>query len=226
MAWDIRDYSMRKLTNSSWRATLYRGSQLQSELYWANNDFYRWRKHQEMRRAILIVALLLLPIILIVLILSVQSSDQQTWEVELDNYKLYKEAVISSTLKTKLIDRGTMPWHFSSIMSKAAFGENPHFGTDYGYDGRINEGGSTSLPYPPEAVWCALLAADAQSPDSSYSDPYYLVVFIAEHKDLSNSAFVVHEIASDHIPLVESLSLVGCKTVKEEIQLSEAGRWT
>jgi hypothetical protein len=179
-----------------------------------------------MRKAILIVVLLLLPIILIVLILSIQSSHRQTWEVELDNYKLYKEAVISSTLKIKLVDRGTMPWHFSSIMSKAAFGENPHFGTDYGYDGKNNEAGLTSLPYPPEAVWCALLAADPQSAGSSYSDPYYFVVFIAEHKELANIAFVVHEVASDHIPLVKSLSLVGCKTVMEEIQLSEAGRWT
>jgi hypothetical protein len=179
-----------------------------------------------MRRAILIVAILLLPIILIVLILSVQSSERQTWEVELDNYKRYKEAVVSSTLKTKLVDRGAMPWHFNRIMSKVAFGESLHFGTDYGYDGKIIEGDSKSLPYPPEAVWCALLAADPQSADSSYSDPYYLVVFIAEHHDLYNAAIVVHEVASDHISLLESLSLVGCKTVMEEIQFSEAGRWT
>jgi hypothetical protein len=111
-------------------------------------------------------------------------------------------------------------------MSKAAFGENPHFGTDYGYDGKRNEGGLKSLPFPPEAVWCALLVADPQSTDSAYGDPYYLVVFVAEHQDLYNAAFVVHEVASDHIPLVESLSLVGCKTVMEEIQFSEAGRWT
>jgi hypothetical protein len=179
-----------------------------------------------MRRAVLIGILLLAPIILIVFILSVHGGDYQTWEDELDKYKDYKEAVVSSTLKTKLVDRGTMPWHFSRIMSKATFGENPHFATDYGYDGKINEGASTSLPYPPEAVWCALLAADPPSPDSSIVDPYYVVVLITEHQDQSNAAIVVHEVASDHIPLVDSLSLVGCKSVMEEIQFSEAGKWT
>ncbi|MGB3717911.1 MAG: hypothetical protein WA996_26135, partial [Candidatus Promineifilaceae bacterium] len=126
-----------------------------------------------MRRASLIVSLLLLSIILIVLILAIQNSRPQAWQVELDNYKVYKEAVVSGTLKTRLVDRGTMPWHFSSIMSRVTFGDNPHFGTDYGYDGKINEGGLKSLPYPPEALWCVLLTADPQSTDSPYGDPYY-----------------------------------------------------
>jgi hypothetical protein len=179
-----------------------------------------------MRKAILVLGLMLVPIILIVSILAIEDSAPQAWEVELDKYLVYKGAIVSSTLTTKLIDRGSMPWHFNSIMSQVAFGENPDFATDYGYDGKRIDGGSTSLPYPPETVWCALLTADPQSVDSSFNNPYYLVVFVAEHQDLNNAAFVVHEIARDHIPLVQSLSLVGCKQVMEEIQFSEAGRWT
>jgi len=178
-----------------------------------------------MRRAVLIVMLMSLPIVLILLILSIEESSPQAWQVELDKYMVYKGAVVSGTLKTKLVDRGARAWHFSRIMSRVAFGDDPHFGTDYGYDGKRKEGGSTQLPYPPETLWCALLTADPQLTDLPYSDPFYTVVIIAEHQEFQNTAIVVHELAGNHIPLVQSLSLVGCREVMEEIQFSEANRW-
>jgi hypothetical protein len=179
-----------------------------------------------MKRACLITVLLTLPVILIVALLIIQDSRPTAWQVELDRYKAYKEASISIGLITKQVDRGTMPWHFNSVMSAAAYGENPYFGTDYGYDGQRHEGGSRSIPYPPEAVWCALLEADPNSPSPVIGEPVYVVAFVAEHQDMYNAAFVVHEAASARIPLVEILSLVGCHNVREEIQFSEASRWT
>jgi hypothetical protein len=75
-------------------------------------------------------------------------------------------------------------------------------------------------------VWCALLVAEPQPFETGGREPGYIVVFIAEHHDLYNAALVVHESANDHISLPESLSLVGCKTVLEEIQFSQASWWT
>ena len=129
-------------------------------------------------------------------------------------------------MKTKLVDTGTMPWHFNRVMSKAAFGEDPHFATDYGYDGKIIESGSTTLPYPPQSVWCALITNDSSLGDLQSTGPSYSVVIIAEHREHDNIATVVHELSSDHIPLAQSLAIVGCKKVMEEIQFEEAGVWT
>lgn len=179
-----------------------------------------------MKRALFVSVVLLIPIILIVVLLAIQYGQPQAWQVELDKYKVYKAASISSSLTTKRIDRATRPWHFSGVMSEAAFGENPYFGTDYGYDGQRNENGSKPIPFPPEAVWCALLVAEPQPFETGGREPGYIVVFIAEHHDLYNAALVVHESANDHISLPESLSLVGCKTVLEEIQFSQASWWT
>lgn len=179
-----------------------------------------------MKRVFLLLFLLMVPVLLITFILAVELSDPPAWQIELDKYMVYKGAVLSGTLETRMIDRGAMPWHFSQIMSEAAFGENPHFDTDYGYDGKISPGGSTALPFPPESLWCALLAAETPSPSpSTKADPYVAVVIIAEHQDLSDSAFIVHEVASDHLSLADSLALVGCWSIREEIQFDEAGRW-
>jgi len=179
-----------------------------------------------MKRALFLSILLTLPIILILTLLTVEESRPKAWQIELDKYMVYREAVVSDTLKTKLVDTGTMPWHFNRIMSKAAFGENPHFETDYGYDGKIIESGSTALPYPPQSLWCALITNDPNMGDSPSTGQSYSVVIIAEHREHDNIATVVHELSSDHIPLAQSLGIVGCKKVMEEIQFEEAGVWT
>ena len=179
-----------------------------------------------MKRALLLAILLATPILLIFTLLAIEESRPDDWQIELDKYMVYREAVVSDTLKTKLVDTGTMPWHFNRIMSRAAFGESPHFETDYGYDGKIIESGSTSLPYPPQSIWCALITNDPSSSDSPTTDKSYSVVIIAEHREHDNIATVVHEVSSDHIPLVQSLAIVGCKKVTEEIQFEEAGIWT
>ena len=179
-----------------------------------------------MRRALLITLLLSIPTILILVLIAIEESKPPPWQVELDKYMVYKGAVVSDTLKMKLVDNGAMPWHFNRIMSRATFGESSYFKMDYGFDGKRVNGGSVALPYPPESLWCALLEADSQPEAVPSGKSPYIVVIIAQHEDLQDRVTAVHEISSDHIPLVQSLGIVGCSRVMEEVQFEEAGIWT
>ena len=179
-----------------------------------------------MKRVILITILLTLPIILILGLIAVEESKPDAWKVELDKYLDYRGSVVSDTLKTKIVDVGVMPWHFNRVMSMASFGESPFFDTDYGYDGKSIDGESAELPYPPQAVWCALVTKEGAAGVSRPGDPSYSVVIVARHHDEENTAMVVHELSSRHIPLAQSLAIIGCQKVMEEIQFEEAAVWT
>lgn len=184
------------------------------------------RQSGRTRRSLLLAFLLSLPVLLILALLAAEENRPQAWQAELDRYIVYRQAVVSDTLKTKVVDEGTRPWHFDAIMSRATFGENPFFQTDYGYDGKSLEGAPASLPYPPQSLWCALVTSTGQDASAPHSGATYSVVIIAEHHDLHNVAMVVHEVADAHIPLAESLAMVGCTKVMEEVRFEEAGVWT
>jgi hypothetical protein len=183
-------------------------------------------RDHKMKRVILITFLLTLPIILILVMISVEESQPDDWKVELDKYLIYREGVISDTIKTKIVDAGAMPWHFSRVMSSASFGESPFFDIDYGYDGKRTDSDVDPLPYPPQALWCVLVTRDETASHPVPGDPSYSVVIIAQHQEDDHVATVVHELSSGHIPLAQSLAIVGCSKVVEEIQFEEAAVWT
>ena len=50
-------------------------------------------------------------------------------------------------------------------------------------------------------------------------------LLLAQHHDGENVATVVHELSNGHIPLAQSLAIIGCRKVMEDIQFEEAAVW-
>ena len=51
-----------------------------------------------MKRALLLAILLATPILLIFTLLAIEESRPDDWQIELDKYMVYREAVVSDTL--------------------------------------------------------------------------------------------------------------------------------
>jgi hypothetical protein len=77
-----------------------------------------------------------------------------------------------------------------------------------GMDGRM------PLPFPPTEVWCVLL--DVQ-PLTEEAAPEHAIIFVAQHRDIYNADWLVHEgeTAPFSPALVESLSRIGCDLISQ-----------
>jgi hypothetical protein len=77
-----------------------------------------------------------------------------------------------------------------------------------GMDGRM------PLPFPPTEVWCVLLEVQ---PLAEGTAAEHAVVFVAQHRDIYNADWVVHEgeTATSSPALAASLSRIGCNLMSE-----------
>ena len=164
-----------------------------------------------MKKALALILLSLLSLTLVVAIVATVGNHPPDWQMALDAYVEYKDALSPGTTTARVVDQARRPWNFSRDMSRAVFGDNVSYQTDYTYD----ENRRTSAkprPFPPQEVWCVLLERDPSSASDSAKETTYAVVFVAEHHDLHNADIVVHEGAADLFTqeLRDGLSLIGC----------------
>jgi hypothetical protein len=113
----------------------------------------------------------------------------------------------------------SLPWNFTAAMSHATFGDSVFFQTTHGYQAQTginlpgfptvtpgasnwqSGGGGRPVPFPPVDVWCILLRDEDQSSE---------VVYVAEHQDLYNADWLVHEAAGSSKETNAALSKIGC----------------
>ena len=94
----------------------------------------------------------------------------------------------------KTIVPSKQPWHFTSEMSQAVFGEaNGYFQPDFYFNGQSAQTETRPLPYPPQEAWCVSLQNDA-------------VVLVSLHEDLYVARWFVHEVNLDG----QVLPIIGC----------------
>jgi hypothetical protein len=109
------------------------------------------------------------------------------------------------TVTMQTAERATRPWNFGEEMSSTSFGSSVHFQTDTGptQTQRLN---LSALYYPPVEIWCLLLEREEGAEIS------YAVVFLAQHVDLHNGDWLIHEAGDDlsSPQFRETLSAVGC----------------
>jgi hypothetical protein len=109
------------------------------------------------------------------------------------------------TVTMQAAEQAARPWNFGEEMSHTSFGSSMHFQTDTGptHTQRLN---LSTLYYPPVEVWCLLLEREEGAETS------YAVVFLAQHVDLHNGDWVIHEIGDDlsSPQFRETLSALGC----------------
>jgi hypothetical protein len=171
-----------------------------------------------MRKALALILLSLLSLTLVAAIVATVGNHPPDWQVALDAYVEYKDTLSPGTTMVRAVERAQRPWNFSRDMSRAVFGDNVSYQTDYTYD----ENRRTSAkprPFPPQEVWCVLLERDPSSASAPTKETTYAVVFVAEHHDLHNADIVVHEGAADLFSrkLGDSLSLIGCDLNLEQL---------
>ena len=97
--------------------------------------------------------------------------------------------------------QATRPQGFTPQMSSASFGTGSYFQTTYN---PASPGDGRALPFPPEDLWCLIVAADDGSAPQ--------LVFVGLHGDMYRAEWVVHEPARDPSgqTVAADLSSVGC----------------
>jgi hypothetical protein len=171
-----------------------------------------------MRKALVLILLSLSSLALVVAIVAIAGNRPPDWQVALDTYVEYKDALLPGTTTVRVVDQARRPRNFSRDMSRAVFGDNVSYQTDHTYDenGRMSD---KPRPFPPRNVWCVLLERDPSSASDPAKETPYAVVFVAEHHDLHNADIVVHEGAADLFTreLGDSLSLIDCDLGLEQL---------
>jgi len=177
-----------------------------------------------MKRAILLALALLLPAAAVVALLALQVGRPPDWQLELDRYIQRQAALSSETITARFTVRASEPWNLTPEMSRAIYGDSPHYRTDYGYGteyGAVKDrSGPRALPYPPEHVWCALLAWEGQGTGEPGGETRHTVVFVAKHRDLYNADLMVHEAATglSTEALAENLYRIGCESLLQQVE--------
>ena len=115
---------------------------------------------------------------------------------------LYRDLISRRATSIQQMIEATRPGNFTPQMSKATFGSGPYYRTTFS-DRPSADQGSRALPFPPVEVWCALLRQSDSTPPR--------VVFYAQHQDLYNADWIVHEPTAQTLPeLNASLAAIGC----------------
>jgi len=119
-------------------------------------------------------------------------------------YLRYQESSSQQAGAVQHIVHAARPWNLTPQMSKATFGNSVVYRTTTNYDAP-GGGGPRPLPFPPVDVWCVLLRQ---------ADKAQRVVFVAEHHDLYNADWILHEPNAESRPELNAiLSSVGCDLV-------------
>lgn len=132
----------------------------------------------------------------------------------LDKYMAYRQRAEGGAWRAQSITRASRPWDFTQEMSALTLGDSARYRTALDFSGQPPEnpipvstldvpagyksGPAMPLPFPPEDVWCAQLAAGDQA----------AIVFGVLHQDLYNGAWIIHEPPSE---VDQTLSAIGCE---------------
>lgn len=121
----------------------------------------------------------------------------------LNGYLRYQRMAYAQSFTIKEIVRATHPWALTAEMSQASVGNSPFYRTTYNPETAESHNLDTlrALPYPPEEVWCAVLGQ---------RDEPVMIVLVAQHQDLYNADWIVHE------PANNSVQSVGCRIVSNQ----------
>jgi len=172
-----------------------------------------------MRKAMIVSLLFLVPIVIGATLLAVESRRPPDWQRQVNQYTAYMEQVSAERMTVQEACPAQRPWEFRSEISAAAYGDSPHYQTDYGYTGK--NVGAKPLPFPPQEIWCVLLGSEQGQAAASTEEGAYRVVFVALHQDLYNADWVLHEgtggVFSEE--LMGILSKIGC-----DLELEQAAR--
>ncbi len=120
----------------------------------------------------------------------------------LSDYLQYQDARLGNVSSVVQIVKAARPGNFTTQMSQTTFGSGVIFHTNLvqpssGYQS------SNPLPYPPISLWCVQLHQSGVDTPS--------VAFIAQHEDLYNSDWVVHESSAGSLTeLNDVLKKLGC----------------
>jgi hypothetical protein len=160
------------------------------------------------------------------------------WKSELNQYIDFKASPPDLPITIQRTIQASQPWKFSAEMSAATFGDCFYFHSSTCY--KPDDAKSTppilfppegvsyagdcfhflpntcekpeeaisdpSLPFPPEELWCALLKTSNRGAATSW------VVYIAEHQNLFNADWIVHESSKsiNDPQLKQDLTIIGC----------------
>jgi hypothetical protein len=111
----------------------------------------------------------------------------------------------TGTVTLLAAEQAARPWNFGEEMSNTTFSSSMYFQTDSGPT-HTQRSNLSALYFPPVEVWCALLE-HKQGEGTSYA-----VVFLAQHVDLHNGDWVIHEVADDLASprFKQTMSTIGC----------------
>ncbi len=161
------------------------------------------------RRIIRQVVPLLFSLALLIALLIYDARHPQPWQVELDAYLAGHTGVHAAALLTAerpaAFDEG-MPFRPTGTSSHFRLGpEDP--------TGRTGETGLGPLPYPPEEVWCVLLATGPRNPEGPLPSPGPdNVILLVRHADLYAEDWIVYEAppGADRLTVDQALQTIGC----------------
>jgi hypothetical protein len=181
--------------------------------------------HLDIRKFAIISGLSLTSILFFGILIGTNIGQPPEWENELNLYLEFKNSLSSEKKVVQSVAKAGFPWAFQSGMSEITFGESPYFQTDLRYetdrDTKSHESNLPKewtsdslipLPYPPEEVWCIELASSGDIMDNRGVPKPNSIVLVAEHMDLYNADYVVHEppIGKQEYPLDEIMTRIGC----------------
>ena len=158
-----------------------------------------------MKRIVRTALVLLMPIaafLVIAVVTSPRGFPAQAQAV-LDEYRQFERSPSALPLAIRETVQAARPQDFTPGMSSGSFG----FGSSYfqtTYNPASPGTGGRALPFPPEDLWCLLLAEDGGSAPQ--------LVFVGLHGDMYRAEWVVHEPAhgSAGQAVAADLSSVGC----------------
>jgi hypothetical protein len=174
--------------------------------------------------AVAVVTVLLLGSLLFGLLLD-PGRRLETWETALDAYLGFAESSFEDDWRVLDSERATSSYRFHRGMSLATYGSGSYYATSVTYGQAIAPSVSLTpnlpglrlpssgrpLPYPPQDVWCVLLAGDQSGRTGD------LLIFVALHQDLYGAAWVVHEAGDAPFgsDLEADLREIGCAGVAD-----------
>lgn len=172
------------------------------------------------RASIVVFALCLLAAAITIGVILVRAQDLPSEARDaLNQYVQYRYS-LSQPATIQRVARSSLPGNFAAAMSLATFGDSVFFRTTQGYQAqpanlpgfptvtpdpngwRFSSVGGRPVPFPPTDVWCVLLKETDQSSPA--------VVYVAQHQDLYNADWLVHEPVGDAKEITNALSKIGC----------------
>jgi hypothetical protein len=133
-----------------------------------------------------------------------------TAQIRLDQY--LHDSEFGGEAEVLALERARRPWQFSRDLGYTSYGYSVYYQTDAGGPDD-DPGNRLPLPYPPQELWCVLLARDGYASGEVRVEQPNAVVFVGLHMDLYNADWLVHGEARDLDSgrLREHLDRLGCE---------------